>query len=147
MKYCPYCGATLLGGAASFCAECGKETPSAEKHPEPEPEKTPYINADRKPQAAGKRFPAGNHKAIKSKKSKNRRPPPFQQPNRQQAPAEVEGSDPRDEGYDGYYNDVTPIDDGQTRDRVDPELIKRMAFIAAGALVIIIFAVILMYVL
>ena len=24
MKYCPYCGADLLGGTASFCSECGK---------------------------------------------------------------------------------------------------------------------------
>ena len=27
MKYCPYCGASLVGGAASFCAECGKRSP------------------------------------------------------------------------------------------------------------------------
>lgn len=25
MKYCPYCGADLADGAASFCMECGKE--------------------------------------------------------------------------------------------------------------------------
>lgn len=24
MKFCPYCGAPLSGGAASFCPECGK---------------------------------------------------------------------------------------------------------------------------
>ena len=24
MKYCPYCGADLLGGTVSFCSECGK---------------------------------------------------------------------------------------------------------------------------
>ena len=29
MKYCPYCGAELVDGAASFCAECGKSLPSA----------------------------------------------------------------------------------------------------------------------
>jgi uncharacterized membrane protein YvbJ len=27
MKYCPYCGADLIDGAASFCAECGKSMP------------------------------------------------------------------------------------------------------------------------
>ena len=27
MKFCPYCGASLVGGAASFCAECGKQIP------------------------------------------------------------------------------------------------------------------------
>jgi len=25
MKYCPYCGAALMGGAVSFCSECGKK--------------------------------------------------------------------------------------------------------------------------
>jgi hypothetical protein len=137
MKFCPYCGASLLGGAASFCAECGKEVPAGEKRPQPE----------RKSPAAGKRFPAGNHKSLKSKKSKTRRPPPFRQDERQPGPEEPQGPDPRDEGYDGYYDDVQPIDDGQTRDRLDPELIKRAAFVAAGALGIIILAVILMYVL
>ena len=27
MKFCPYCGASLPGGAASFCPECGKPLP------------------------------------------------------------------------------------------------------------------------
>ena len=31
MKYCPYCGASLVGGAASFCAECGKKIPVRER--------------------------------------------------------------------------------------------------------------------
>ena len=30
MKYCPYCGADLADGAASFCMECGKSLPTAE---------------------------------------------------------------------------------------------------------------------
>ena len=29
MKYCPFCGADLIEGAVSFCAECGKELPPA----------------------------------------------------------------------------------------------------------------------
>lgn len=28
MKYCPYCGADLSDGAASFCMECGKSLPT-----------------------------------------------------------------------------------------------------------------------
>ena len=31
MKYCPYCGASLVGGAASFCAECGKKDPRPDR--------------------------------------------------------------------------------------------------------------------
>jgi hypothetical protein len=52
-----------------------------------------------------------------------------------------------DEGYDGYYNDVKPLDNGHTRDRLDPELIKRAAMVTAGALALIILSIILMYVL
>ena len=33
MKYCPYCGASLVGGAASFCAECGKKIPAQTEVP------------------------------------------------------------------------------------------------------------------
>lgn len=61
MKYCPYCGADLADGAASFCMECGKSLPTAEggqkkpkekpvrsqkrmekkhKHPSPKPRKS-----------------------------------------------------------------------------------------------------------
>ena len=28
MKFCPYCGASLPGSAASFCPECGKSLPA-----------------------------------------------------------------------------------------------------------------------
>jgi hypothetical protein len=55
--------------------------------------------------------------------------------------------DPRDDGYDGYYDDVKPVDDGHTRDRLDPELVKRAFTVAAGALILIILSVVLMYVL
>ena len=39
-----------------------------------------------------------------------------------------------DINYDGYYNDVKPIDAGQQRDRLDPELIKKVILLVAGAL-------------
>ena len=31
MKYCPYCGADLADGVASFCMECGKPRKKHEK--------------------------------------------------------------------------------------------------------------------
>ena len=37
MKYCPYCGASLVGGAASFCAECGKKIPAQTEVPQSKP--------------------------------------------------------------------------------------------------------------
>ena len=49
-----------------------------------------------------------------------------------------------DENYDGYYNDVTPVDAGQRGDRIDPELVKRIAILIAGALGVIVLAVVLM---
>jgi hypothetical protein len=55
--------------------------------------------------------------------------------------------DPRDEGYDGYYNDIKPIDHGHARDRMDSELIRRAVLVAAGALAIIVMSVVLMHVL
>ena len=37
MKYCPYCGASLVGGATSCCAECGKTIPVRAEVPQSEP--------------------------------------------------------------------------------------------------------------
>ena len=34
MKYCPYCGAELVSGAASFCSECGKNLSTDNEQPE-----------------------------------------------------------------------------------------------------------------
>lgn len=45
-----------------------------------------------------------------------------------------------DINYDGYYNDVKPIDAGQQRDRLDPELIKKVILLVAGALGVILLA-------
>jgi hypothetical protein len=55
--------------------------------------------------------------------------------------------DPRDEGYDGYYDDVLPIDDGRAGERASPELIKRAAMISAVAAAIVLLSVLLMYLL
>ena len=110
MKYCPYCGASLAGGAAPFCAECGESLRFSGKKPTKE-KKT------------------GNKRAGKG------------------FPPEPEPPDPRDEDYDGYYDDVLPSDDGHTRDRLDPEIVKRAVLIAAGTLVIVVLSVILMYLL
>lgn len=42
--------------------------------------------------------------------------------------------DPMDMGYDGYYDDVLPVDAGEDRDRADPELVKRVVLVILGAL-------------
>jgi len=148
MKYCPFCGAALLvDSAASFCVECGNmvkaphtagETTEADWPTEPrssslrsgdDPEGRllRLLKADRPPGKKPKR-----KKPLKKRPHAAKQPP---MPN------------PYDEGYDGYYDDIMPADNGHTRDRLDPELIKRAVLIAAGAFVLIILSVILMYVL
>ncbi len=52
-----------------------------------------------------------------------------------------------DDGYDGYYDDVRPVDEGHERDGVDKELIKKIAIIIGVLFVVIIACVALMYVL
>ena len=49
-----------------------------------------------------------------------------------------------DAGYDGYYEDVKPKGNGYNPDRIEPELIKRIILISAGACVIVLFSVVLM---
>jgi len=52
-----------------------------------------------------------------------------------------------DVNYDGYYDDVLPVDAGQQGERMDPELIKRIVLLIVGALGVIILAAVLMSVL
>ena len=153
MKYCPYCGAALVGGAASFCVECGKPMPPAAAHTAPTRDMPARPGARRKQPPASKTPPAGIRKpsllAAPPKKPilKNKRPYPQRQPNKRAEPIRAPKRDPCDEGYDGYYDDVLPIDNGDTRDRMDSNLIKRAVIIGAGALLIVILSVIVMSVL
>ena len=105
MKYCPYCGASLPGGAFSFCAACGKPLPVKGKPKSP-------------------------------RKSDKTRKPPGQRPLQRRAA--------RDDGYDGYYDDIKPIDHGQIREGADHELVMRAVAISLGALGIIVASAILM---
>ena len=152
MKYCPYCGATLLGGAASFCAECGRKTPTEANNPAPAQNSSGSEGRENR-QPAKKKPTTGGRKpgrpAAHSGKGGNpsRRPAPSRPPKQHPEAPRLPKPDPRDEGYDGYYDDVQPIDNGHTRDRADPQLLKRAAILAAGALGIVILSVILMYLL
>lgn len=152
MKYCPYCGATIMGSAASFCAECGKALPSGAKpsdskkapagppqsHRAPPNMILPSTSTKDRPKK-----PLSNRKPA----SKKQRPAPTHPAKKHSDPVRASNPDPFDESYDGYYNDVKPIDNGHTRDRTDPELIKKIILVAVGAFVIVILSVILMYLL
>ena len=135
MNYCPYCGASTADGAASFCAECGKAFPSQKRERENRPVPQRKFESRRRP-------PPSTRRKLQK---------PWRKPNRSTkrtpAPTRKPKPNPQDEGYDGYYDDVQPADDGHVRERMDPELIKRAVMVAAGALGIIILSVIVMYVL
>jgi hypothetical protein len=79
------------------------------------------------------------------------KPPPVKWKKKKRCRREAEYSpppDPADKNYDGYYDDVPVGDDGrQTLERFEPELIKRIALIAGGAVVIVILCILVMYLL
>lgn len=148
MKYCPYCGASLVGSAASFCAECGRQLPSAEKKESDERIPPQRIKTESKiPNPKLRKPPAGkpNKSATQQRQPVSRQKAPIHKP-QPQSPLELR-SNPVDEGYDGYYDDVIPIDNGATPDHVASGLVKRIALLAAGAAVIIVLAVIAIYLL
>ena len=119
MKYCPYCGADLIEDAVSFCAECGKQLPAGKVQKE-KPKENPEIK-----------------KASKKKKKK-----PVKK-----VDSSIEVETVVDDGYDGYYDDIRPVDEGHEREGIDKELIKKIAIIISVLFVVIAACVALMYVL
>lgn len=162
MKYCPYCGAALLGSAVSFCAECGKSIPKKSPTQAEEPggrqepplpkldsqweetaaanKEPPYPGEKPKTGLIGKLFRNGRKDKPRkqkniSKKEKHRKDPPSE---------DDTPPDPQDEGYDGYYDDVSPLDNGHEKERMDPELVKKIIMVAGGAALIIILSIVVM---
>ena len=94
------------------------------------------------PQTQNKTRPVRNPK---------RKPPPRPKSNIQKTPdppcASYIKPNPMDMNYDGYYDDVLTDDDGRTKEKLDPELIKRIALIAVGAVVLVVLSIIIMAVL
>lgn len=130
MKFCPYGGAPSPGGAASFCSECGKSLAQNRRGTE-RLQRRPEKKQPLKPDMLTKKPPSKSQPHPRS----NPNPRPKPKPN------------PQDVNYDGYYDDIQPVDGGDIRDRFDPEVLKRVAIIVAGALLLIIFSVVIMYVL
>ena len=118
MKYCPHCGASLPGSAASFCPNCGKPQRKRKKPSQSQP-----------------------------KKKQAKRPPMKKPPGSKQIPT-IQQTAPvnkvLDDGYDGYYNDVLPIDSSEQPEQMDPALVKQIIILLAGAASIIVLAIILM---
>ena len=129
MMFCPYCGAPLVGSAVSFCAECGK----------PLPDQKDTGGQARRPgrKAAGKR---GRPRKKKIQGKPAQRSQSAQQPLPEQRRK-------KDESYDGYYDDIRPVDAGQEKDRMDPQLMKRIALLVFCAVSLIILSAVLMWLL
>lgn len=118
MKYCPYCGADLLGGTVSFCSECGKS-----------------IKGRKTKAKSEKKPPAERKKKTKTKVPKD----VVEESEPAEAPEVV------DDGYDGYYDDVLPVDDSVERQGLDKQTVKNLIIIIAGVIVAISICVVAMY--
>jgi len=144
MKYCPYCGATLLGSTASFCAECGEAVPASrpkertiqEKYVEPLIQEQSIKEAlsppEHQPEIEIKRVPAPVFKLKRNKRSKKKE----KIVSEPVVPEEKVESTETESGYDGYYDDIKPMDNIQEQG-LDPELLKRICFVAGGAILVI----------
>lgn len=122
MKYCPYCGASLMGGAVSFCSECGKKIPVQNEAQQSKPH----------PKGKGKPKKCAAAPKMRGKHQTGQKHPPKHRKN------------PMDLNYDGYYDDIKPVDIGEQEERMDPELVKRIAILLAGVLILIFASVMLM---
>jgi uncharacterized Zn finger protein (UPF0148 family) len=133
MKYCPYCGAVLVDGAVSFCAECGKALPSAQGNQTADPDKT---DSQSEKESQKKQKPSGKSKKKKRGSSSAKWDRPL-----------VSDTETQDDGYDGYYDDVLPVDENRVKEGIDKDLVKKIIAVAAIMLLIVGLCVAAMYLL
>ncbi len=126
MKYCPYCGEALADPQVSFCPECGKTLAGVVPHSDSE-RSAPEKNQNR---------------AAKRKKDRKRK-------SARSASPEMEATkgSSQDEGYDGYYDDILPSDDGGSREGIDKGLVKKIVLLLGIVLLVIGACVAMMYLL
>ena len=122
MKYCPYCGADLLGGTVSFCSECGKS-----------------IKGQKTKAKSEKKPPAERKKKTKTKTKVPKDTVPEDEHIEEETPETV------DDGYDGYYDDVLPVDENVERQGLDKQTVKNLIIIIVGVIVAISICVAAMY--
>ena len=159
MKYCPYCGAVLLDSTVSFCSECGKalreaaaqfkEQIQTETAPESEvPAQSVEQPAEVRQEAVE---PTAESKSVKGKSQRKKTQKNSKKSRSRKKYVKATGSEPdqikREDGYDGYYDDVCPADEGRQRDGMDQELIKKIILLAVSALLVVGACVAMMYLL
>lgn len=113
MKYCPYCGLELQNSNALFCSECGKRLKGSNN------EYIPMTESKKK------------HKFHRKEKELHSEGP--MQSSDEQAD---DISSKSDDGYDGYYDDVLPPDEGHQQEGINKELLKKIILLVVGVLVI-----------
>ena len=138
MKFCPFCGASLADSAAFFCAECGEPLPRSVKPDNVKHETDTELSTGDPKRAKRPPRPVRKNSAVKRLPGRKKKRP---------VTAAAPASELCDDSYDGYYNDIKPIDDNQVHEKIDHGMIKQIIIFAAGAIVIIILAVIAMYLL
>ncbi len=121
MKYCPYCGAELFGSEIFFCTECGKQLSQSDAAPQENKQK--------------KKFRFG----MSAKKKKERKKPVEEPDTTPEEPEETVNDD-----YDGYYDDIMPIEETAERQVIDKEIIKKIALIVTGVIGVIILCVVML---
>ena len=99
--------------------ECGKTIPVSAAKVEKEDRRTESANS-------------------KSKRKRTRKQ------NEKRATAETHDPQAYQDGYDGYYNDVIPADNGVGHEKLDKNLVKRIILVGVVALAIVVLAFILM---
>lgn len=124
MKYCPYCGEDLPDGAVSFCMECGNALPNEKKN-DVQPEKEKHRSVKKK---------------TLPKKRKRKTSKPILEVSAEKEPAAKED-------YDGYYDDVLPMDTERQREGIDRSIVKKIAILISGLVVVIGVCVAMMYLL
>ena len=145
MKHCIHCGAPIKKSAAAFYPKHKKPLKKSNVKPEPScPRPLPKNSVPKtkktslKPKSkTKKKNPLKNIVLCLTAKLK---PKKKQISDLEYTPVK----NPMDENYDGYYDDRPTDDNEQNKDTLDPELIKRIAFISGGTLIIIIFVIILL---
>ena len=142
MKSFHYCGAAIVGGAVPFYAECGKPLPRrAEVSLFAQKLQSSTANprsTDRRPSKKKQSSPSAKCRESKPKLERSHKK------KAQKQSETLPESDPCDENYDGYYNDIEPIDRDRTRDHMDSKLVKRIVIMTASAFFIVILAIVVM---
>ena len=109
--------------------ECGKSLPTAE-------------GGQKKP----KEKPVKSQKRME-KKRKHPSPKPRKKHEKPVGEHVGRAFHPKDDGYDGYYDDVLPSDAGKLKEGPDMELVKKVSAVAGVMLLIVILCVVAMYLL